>query len=70
MTFTVGLDKIGWVVGFAIIIGGLVLGILAYRDADYDQVRWFLHSALSPVALGFLIVLVASIGSQVANKGD
>ena len=28
MTFTVGLDKIGWFVGIAIIIGGLVGGVI------------------------------------------
>jgi len=69
----VGLNKLPGLAGIGIIILGLMLGYRAAQAGAYDNatIWWvFVDTALIPVALGVLILVVSSIALKLDNKDN
>ncbi len=68
MTTSVGAAWYGRVLGLLIVVGGLALGAKIASDANQNELWIFLQVVLTPVGIGFLILVAAEGLQQLGNR--
>ncbi len=68
MTSGVGAAWYGRLLGLLIVVGGLALGAKIASDANQNEFWIFLQVVLTPVGVGFLILVAAEGLQQLGNR--